>query len=105
MKEICLELKNNLEENPKESDVIEWFHQQTNDGKSFLIVFDKFERIAQTEVIKQMYEFIVKLINKTKLMKIIILTTKEEFLNANNDRWIKKIECKPFSKELLANIM
>jgi hypothetical protein len=52
MKEICLELKNNLEENPKESDVIEWFHQQTNDGKSFLIVFDKFERIAQTEVIK-----------------------------------------------------
>ena len=71
--------------------MIEWFRQQTNSGKSFLIVFDKFEQIAQPEVIKEMNLFILNLINATKLMKIIILTTKEESVNVYACSWFKKL--------------
>ena len=103
---IFAKLKNNPEKNLEQKDVIEWFHEQTNSGKSFLIVFDKFEQIKKPEVMKELNEFIVNLIDETTLMKIIILTTKKECVNVNNGGlWFKRIEWKPLSKEQLATIM
>ena len=40
---IYKKVKNNSEKDPKKSDVIEWFRKQSNENKSFLIIFDKFE--------------------------------------------------------------
>ena len=103
---IYAKLKNNSEKNLEQKDVIDWFHEQTNAGKSFLIVFDKFEQIKKPEVMKELNEFIVNLIDETTLMKIIILTTKKECVNVNNGGlWFKRIEWKPLSKEQLATIM
>ena len=60
MTAIYAKLKNNSEKNLEQKEVIDWFHEQTNANKSFLIVFDKFEQIKKPKVMKELNEFIIQ---------------------------------------------
>ena len=44
---IYQKLDNYSEKNPEPDDVISWFRKQTNDRRSYLIIFDKLEQIAK----------------------------------------------------------
>ena len=46
-----------------------------------------------------MNKFFISLIEETKLMKIIIITTKRESLEVKHDLWVKRIEWRPLTRE------